>query len=159
MENNLRVGLQGFAKVGFEGVTETWNVVQHEVNKYWKGKLKESFSLAAVEWLGTGTGSRLSQRLRVTPPGHRHQCLAHGQSRTPAVGQMWLDAAKMLLRWRQRRWYFDNRSGPFLKDFMWKAFKIIHINGCYEVLLTHIKSLKVPFFCSLFGLSLIEVKI
>ena len=34
IENNLRVGLQCFYRVGFEGVTETWNVVQHEVNRY-----------------------------------------------------------------------------------------------------------------------------
>ena len=41
---------------------------------------------------------------------------------------------------------------------MWKAFTIIHINGCYEVLLDRLKSLKVPFTCSMFGFSLIEVR-
>ena len=42
---------------------------------------------------------------------------------------------------------------------MWKAFKIIHINGCYEVLIAYIKTLKIPLCCLLFGLSLSEVRI
>ena len=38
MEDHLLVGLRSFGQVGFEGVTETWNVVQHEVNIEIKNK-------------------------------------------------------------------------------------------------------------------------
>ena len=51
------------------------------------------------------------------------------------------------------------RSYVHLSQNLLKAFKIIHINGCYEVMLAYIKTLKVPLCCLLFGLSLIEVRI
>lgn len=128
MENNLRVGLQGFAKVGFEGVTETWNVVQHE------------FGCCGVTWY------RDWESVIPETPGNT----------------TW-SSSPMLSSWSVPdsccRSDVVGCGQNVVKMTTEKAFKIIHINGCYEVLLTHIKSLKVPFFCSLFGLSLIEVAV
>ena len=33
IESNMEKGLQNYGKDGYKGVTETWNIVQHEVDK------------------------------------------------------------------------------------------------------------------------------
>ena len=35
IETNMEKGLQNYGKDTFKGVTETWNIVQHEVCKYY----------------------------------------------------------------------------------------------------------------------------
>ena len=37
IETNMEKGMQNFGEEGYRGVTETWNVVQHEVCLYVQG--------------------------------------------------------------------------------------------------------------------------
>ena len=40
MEERLVMGMQNFQKPGYGGVTETWNVIQHEViSSYWSERI------------------------------------------------------------------------------------------------------------------------
>ena len=37
MEESLEAGMRNFMRAGYKGVTETWNILQHEVS--WGGKI------------------------------------------------------------------------------------------------------------------------
>ena len=50
------MGMQNFQKPGYGGVTETWNVIQHEViSSYWSERIVVYFVLQGIlfKWLCT----------------------------------------------------------------------------------------------------------